>query len=98
MSYDSYLCSAFSSQNYYSDSEYIIRQGAVGDTFFIISEGQVRKKDDRRMRGLMGGEKRAISREGKWQEYISGRVIIELRGLVVSHDPMNSKQGTNEID
>ncbi|TRZ00654.1 hypothetical protein DNTS_027231 [Danionella cerebrum] len=26
----------------YSDGDYIIRQGATGDTFFIISEGQVR--------------------------------------------------------
>nr|XP_046230233.1 cGMP-dependent protein kinase 1-like isoform X5 [Scatophagus argus] len=28
-------------ETHYSDSDYIIRQGATGDTFFIISEGQV---------------------------------------------------------
>lgn len=33
-------------QTHYSDGDYIIRQGATGDTFFIISEGQVRKNDD----------------------------------------------------
>uniref|UniRef100_A0A671VZB8 cGMP-dependent protein kinase n=1 Tax=Sparus aurata TaxID=8175 RepID=A0A671VZB8_SPAAU len=33
-------------ETHYSDSDYIIRQGATGDTFFIISEGQVRKSDD----------------------------------------------------
>lgn len=32
-------------QTHYGDSDYIIRQGATGDTFFIISEGQVRQKD-----------------------------------------------------
>lgn len=36
-----------SSQTHYGDSDYIIRQGATGDTFFIISEGQVRKRDER---------------------------------------------------
>ncbi len=30
------------SQTHYSDGEYIIRQGARGDTFFIISKGKVR--------------------------------------------------------
>lgn len=29
-------------QTHYSDGEYIIRQGARGDTFFIISKGKVR--------------------------------------------------------
>uniref|UniRef100_A0A8C1H4V6 cGMP-dependent protein kinase n=1 Tax=Cyprinus carpio carpio TaxID=630221 RepID=A0A8C1H4V6_CYPCA len=29
-------------ETHYSDGDYIIRQGATGDTFFIISEGQVR--------------------------------------------------------
>ncbi|XP_074546304.1 cGMP-dependent protein kinase 1-like [Halichoeres trimaculatus] len=29
-------------ETHYSDSDYIIRQGATGDTFFIISEGQVK--------------------------------------------------------
>uniref|UniRef100_A0A6Q2X4S0 cGMP-dependent protein kinase n=1 Tax=Esox lucius TaxID=8010 RepID=A0A6Q2X4S0_ESOLU len=29
-------------ETHYSESEYIIRQGATGDTFFIISQGQVR--------------------------------------------------------
>ncbi|XP_051269255.1 cGMP-dependent protein kinase 1-like isoform X2 [Dicentrarchus labrax] len=29
-------------ETHYSDSDYIIRQGASGDTFFIISEGQVK--------------------------------------------------------
>lgn len=33
-------------QTHYSDGDYIIRQGATGDTFFIISKGQVRKKDE----------------------------------------------------
>ncbi|KAJ8400934.1 hypothetical protein AAFF_G00388910 [Aldrovandia affinis] len=28
-------------ETHYSDGDYIIRQGAMGDTFFIISEGQV---------------------------------------------------------
>lgn len=35
------------SQTHYSGGDYIIRQGATGDTFFIISEGQVRKRDER---------------------------------------------------
>uniref|UniRef100_A0A3Q1HCJ4 Protein kinase cGMP-dependent 1 n=1 Tax=Acanthochromis polyacanthus TaxID=80966 RepID=A0A3Q1HCJ4_9TELE len=30
----------------YSDGDYIIRQGATGDTFFIISEGQVRRRQE----------------------------------------------------
>uniref|UniRef100_A0A4W5LQB4 Cyclic nucleotide-binding domain-containing protein n=1 Tax=Hucho hucho TaxID=62062 RepID=A0A4W5LQB4_9TELE len=30
------------SQTHYSEGDYIIRQGATGDTFFIISEGQVK--------------------------------------------------------
>uniref|UniRef100_A0A3P8U0Q4 cGMP-dependent protein kinase n=1 Tax=Amphiprion percula TaxID=161767 RepID=A0A3P8U0Q4_AMPPE len=30
-------------ENRYSDGDYIIRQGATGDTFFIISDGQVRR-------------------------------------------------------
>jgi len=34
----------FTPQTHYSDGEYIIRQGATGDTFFIISEGQVSKE------------------------------------------------------
>lgn len=38
------------SQTHYSDCDYIIRQGATGDTFFIISEGQVRKKNEKRMK------------------------------------------------
>ncbi|XP_063067282.1 cGMP-dependent protein kinase 1-like [Engraulis encrasicolus] len=29
-------------ETHYSDGDYIIRQGATGDTFFIISEGQVK--------------------------------------------------------
>ncbi|XP_055010018.1 cGMP-dependent protein kinase 1-like [Boleophthalmus pectinirostris] len=29
-------------ETHYNDSDYIIRQGATGDTFFIISEGQVK--------------------------------------------------------
>lgn len=29
-------------QTFYSNGDYIIRQGARGDTFFIISKGQVR--------------------------------------------------------
>uniref|UniRef100_H3D7V3 cGMP-dependent protein kinase n=1 Tax=Tetraodon nigroviridis TaxID=99883 RepID=H3D7V3_TETNG len=29
-------------ETHYGDSDYIIRQGATGDTFFIISEGQVK--------------------------------------------------------
>ncbi|KAM3874514.1 cGMP-dependent protein kinase 1-like isoform 2-T2 [Diretmus argenteus] len=29
-------------ETHYSDADYIIRQGATGDTFFIISEGQVK--------------------------------------------------------
>ncbi|KAM4720253.1 cGMP-dependent protein kinase 1-like [Anableps anableps] len=29
-------------ETHYADGEYIIRQGATGDTFFIISEGQVK--------------------------------------------------------
>ncbi|XP_062414955.1 cGMP-dependent protein kinase 1-like isoform X2 [Pungitius pungitius] len=29
-------------ETHYSDSDYIIRQGATGDTFFIVSEGQVK--------------------------------------------------------
>ncbi|XP_051540023.1 cGMP-dependent protein kinase 1-like isoform X1 [Myxocyprinus asiaticus] len=29
-------------ETHYSDGDYIVRQGATGDTFFIISEGQVR--------------------------------------------------------
>ncbi|XP_051541562.1 cGMP-dependent protein kinase 1-like isoform X2 [Myxocyprinus asiaticus] len=29
-------------ETHYNDGDYIIRQGATGDTFFIISEGQVR--------------------------------------------------------
>lgn len=29
-------------QTHYEDGEYIIRQGARGDTFFIISKGKVR--------------------------------------------------------
>lgn len=28
----------------YKEGEYIIRQGAIGDTFFIISRGRVRKQ------------------------------------------------------
>lgn len=42
------------SQTHYSDCDYIIRQGATGDTFFIISEGQVRRSDE-------GGEEREIN-------------------------------------
>uniref|UniRef100_A0A3Q3IQG6 cGMP-dependent protein kinase n=1 Tax=Monopterus albus TaxID=43700 RepID=A0A3Q3IQG6_MONAL len=34
-------------ETHYSGGDYIIRQGATGDTFFIISEGQVRKRDER---------------------------------------------------
>uniref|UniRef100_A0A4W6FKH5 cGMP-dependent protein kinase n=1 Tax=Lates calcarifer TaxID=8187 RepID=A0A4W6FKH5_LATCA len=34
--------SAICSSTHYSDGDYIIRQGATGDTFFIISEGQVK--------------------------------------------------------
>lgn len=29
----------------YKEGEYIVRQGAGGDTFFIISKGRVRKVD-----------------------------------------------------
>ncbi|GAA6074159.1 cGMP-dependent protein kinase 1 isoform X1, partial [Tachysurus ichikawai] len=32
---------ALSNSTHYSDGEYIIRQGARGDTFFIISKGKV---------------------------------------------------------
>ena len=35
-------------QDYYQEGEYIIRQGATGDNFFIISDGTV-------LRGWMGG-------------------------------------------
>ena len=31
----------------YKEGEYIIRQGAIGDTFFIISKGRVREKSVR---------------------------------------------------
>uniref|UniRef100_A0A3B4TQC9 cGMP-dependent protein kinase n=1 Tax=Seriola dumerili TaxID=41447 RepID=A0A3B4TQC9_SERDU len=41
-------------ETHYTDGDYIIRQGATGDTFFIISEGQVRKNDDRGMKDLLG--------------------------------------------
>lgn len=54
----SHLASALSPlQTHYGDSDYIIRQGATGDTFFIISEGQVRKKDDVGVKGIARGEK-----------------------------------------
>uniref|UniRef100_A0A8D3CPL1 cGMP-dependent protein kinase n=1 Tax=Scophthalmus maximus TaxID=52904 RepID=A0A8D3CPL1_SCOMX len=33
-------------ETHYSEGDYIIRQGASGDTFFIISEGQVRKSEE----------------------------------------------------
>uniref|UniRef100_A0A671L6P8 cGMP-dependent protein kinase n=1 Tax=Sinocyclocheilus anshuiensis TaxID=1608454 RepID=A0A671L6P8_9TELE len=33
-------------ETHYNDGDYIIRQGATGDTFFIISEGQVRKDEE----------------------------------------------------
>lgn len=36
------LWSSLSWQTHYEDGEYIIRQGARGDTFFIISKGKVR--------------------------------------------------------
>lgn len=32
----------FSVQTYYNNGDYIVRQGARGDTFFIISKGQVK--------------------------------------------------------
>lgn len=32
----------FASQTHYTDGDYIIRQGATGDTFYIISKGQVK--------------------------------------------------------
>ena len=54
----SHLASALSPlQTHYGDSDYIIRQGATGDTFFIISEGQVRKKDRVGAKGSARGEK-----------------------------------------
>lgn len=33
-----------SQQSRYSEGDYIIRQGATGDTFYIISSGQVRMR------------------------------------------------------
>ena len=36
-----YLLYAFLFQTFYRPGDYIIRQGARGDTFFIISKGQV---------------------------------------------------------
>lgn len=52
--HDSRLCSVLSlSQTHYSDSDYIIRQGAIGDTFFIISDGQVRKCGGQKKTGLI---------------------------------------------
>lgn len=35
------FCGLLSWQTHYEDGEYIIRQGARGDTFFIISKGKV---------------------------------------------------------
>ncbi|GAA6094930.1 cGMP-dependent protein kinase 1a isoform X1 [Tachysurus ichikawai] len=35
------LISVFGNQTHYEEGDYIIRQGARGDTFFIISKGKV---------------------------------------------------------
>lgn len=37
----SHPCVCVCVQTHYEEGEYIIRQGARGDTFFIISKGQV---------------------------------------------------------
>uniref|UniRef100_A0A665T232 Cyclic nucleotide-binding domain-containing protein n=1 Tax=Echeneis naucrates TaxID=173247 RepID=A0A665T232_ECHNA len=45
-------------ETHYTDGDYIIRQGATGDTFFIISEGQVRNDDnsDKQVKTLTKGD------------------------------------------
>uniref|UniRef100_A0A3B4TRW3 cGMP-dependent protein kinase n=1 Tax=Seriola dumerili TaxID=41447 RepID=A0A3B4TRW3_SERDU len=66
-------------ETHYTDGDYIIRQGATGDTFFIISEGQVRKNDDRGMKDLLG----------------SGSFVLCLRSfkqLIGGLDDVNNKQ------
>ena len=42
MFYGSEIHFSFTFQVFYEEGEYIIRQGARGDTFFIIKKGQVR--------------------------------------------------------
>uniref|UniRef100_A0A3B4TR14 cGMP-dependent protein kinase n=1 Tax=Seriola dumerili TaxID=41447 RepID=A0A3B4TR14_SERDU len=55
-------------ETHYTDGDYIIRQGATGDTFFIISEGQVRKNDDRGMKDLLGRYKEENNQQGGKEE------------------------------
>lgn len=43
----------------------------------------MRKRDDKGMTDLLGGEKRAISREGRGKNKGKGKVITELRSQVV---------------
>ncbi|CAJ1069937.1 cGMP-dependent protein kinase 1-like [Xyrichtys novacula] len=51
-------------ETHYSDSDYIIRQGATGDTFFIISEGQVKVSQQ----NLVGDEPETVKTlsKGDW--------------------------------
>ncbi|XP_056288963.1 cGMP-dependent protein kinase 1-like [Pseudoliparis swirei] len=51
-------------ETHYSDSDYLIRQGATGDTFFIISEGQVKVTQQ----DSPGGEPQEVKtlRKGDW--------------------------------
>ncbi|CAB1343649.1 unnamed protein product, partial [Coregonus sp. 'balchen'] len=41
VTHPSHLSSPLWFQTHYEDGEYIVRQGATGDTFFIVSKGMV---------------------------------------------------------
>lgn len=90
-----FFCCFFYFQTHYENGEYIIRQGARGDTFFIISKGKVSSGGTREMQEVSVGffsdpSRRMCVSSPAWQVFLFS---VTERGISENKFPKNNAEG-----